>query len=300
MKTKRTPAIRAMAALLLGAATILPVAGVARADTSNEVLGPNILPNGGFERGAAPGVHLAIAAGSPLLTNWTAVGGEVAVYGTYWQAQEGTRSLALAHAGTAITTVSGVKQIFPTIAGQRYRVIFYQAGNPNDHQPSVLRFQIADQSRDFTFQEPATATAQKMVWVKRSFVFTASAASTTISFLAFYTPGNDPLGLDNVQVRAIQAAPGSSGSAAKTTTLQLGAATVAAGGSETIGVTAAPNAPVALVIDSPDGTQVVTPGHADASGHYSYTWAVPSGAHGTVHVVADSAGSVAQATFTVS
>jgi hypothetical protein len=239
-----------------------------------------------------------------LLSNWTVVGHEAAVYGSYWQAAEGTRSVALANPGTAIATASGVKQTIPTVAGQRYRVSFYQAGNPNDHQPSTLRFQIGGQSRDYTFQEPSTATAQKMVWVKRDFVYTASAASTTIAFTAFYTPGNDPLGLDNVQVRAIQTpagAPDAGGTApAVKTSISLSAATLAAGGSEAIAVTAAANASVTLIIDAPNGTQVVQSGHADASGHYTYTWAAPSGLHGKVLVFADSAGSIAQGGFTVS
>ena len=170
----------------------------------------------------------------------------------------------------------------------------------------MLRFQIAGQTRDFTFQEPTTASVKAMVWVKRGYVFTATTASTAIAFTALYTPGNDALGLDNVQVRTIQAAPSASSSSGAPTAspvatkLQLASATVAAGASETITVTAAPTGAVAPVIDAPNGTQVVVPGHADGSGHYSFTWTVPSGVSGAVHVFADSAGSVAQGSLTIS
>lgn len=302
MTSPRSAAIRA-AATLLAAATLIPLAATAHADSATEVLGPTIVQNGGFEQGAFPGVHLQITPGSPLLSNWTAFGSEVSVYGTYWQAEEGTRSLALANPSTGVKLAGGVKQTITTQPGQRYRVIFYQAENPNDHQPSVLRFEVAGQTRDYTFQEPATATVKSMVWVKREFVFTAAGAATPLSFTAFYTPGNDPLGLDNVQVRAIQPAAGNPGSGnqapAVKTALSLSAASLAAGGSEGIAVIAAPNAPVAVVIDAPNGTQVVVPGRADAAGHYAYTWPVPSGLSGNVQVFADSAGSIAQGSFTV-
>jgi hypothetical protein len=56
---------------------------------------------------------------------------------------------------------------------------------------------------------------------------------------------------------------------------------------------------VALIVDYPDGTQLETSTKTGADGKYSFTWTVPSGAQGTVHVLADGAGSISQATFTI-
>lgn len=297
-KTHGVVAVSLMATVL--AATSGPlVGGVHAAAPAPATLGANVVPNGGFERGADPGVHLAIAPGSPLLANWTVVGSEVSVYGTYWKAQEGGRSLALANPTTSATTASSVKQNIPTTPGQRYQLTFYQSGNPNDHQPSTVRMQIGTLSHDFTYQAAATAGTTKMDWVQRSVTFTATAATTPLSFTAIYTPGNSPLGLDNVQVRAMQTGTGTSGTPAVKPGLTLAATTVAAGGSQTATITAAPQAALAVVIDAPDGSQIVVPAHADASGHYAYTWTVPATVHGAAHVLVDSAGAIARADFTV-
>jgi hypothetical protein len=121
---------RGTAALLLGAALAGTLAGTPQAsaqraaDTAAEVDGPNILVNGGFERGADPGKMLTLTAGAnPLLPGWTVVipGGDprnVDYVGTYWQAEEGTRSLGLGFGLQPPTTdtakLNGVKQTFST------------------------------------------------------------------------------------------------------------------------------------------------------------------------------------------
>ena len=104
MKTPISTLVRSAAAVLLGAATVLPLAGGAYAADHAETLGPNIVANGGFETGSDPGVQLSIPVGSPYLTGWTTHGTEVKVIGTYWQAEEGTRSMALANYGQILPT----------------------------------------------------------------------------------------------------------------------------------------------------------------------------------------------------
>ncbi len=297
MKTKHSVLACLLAVALLAAASSPLVESVHAAAPVPVTLGANVVPNGGFERGADPGLHLAIAPGSPLLTNWTVVGNEVSVYGSYWKAAEGTRSLALANPTSSASTASGVKQNISTTPGQRYQLTFYQSGNPNDYQPSTVRVQVGTLSQDFTYREATTASTTKMDWVQRTITFTAAAANTPLSFLALYTPGNSPLGLDNVQVRAIQT--GASTTPVAKPVLKLATATVVASASQTVTVTVAPQAAVALVIDVPDGSQVVVPAHADASGHYVYTWSIPPTVHGTVHVLVDRAGAIARADFTV-
>jgi hypothetical protein len=284
-------------ALALAAGSLGPLVHGARADTAPEVLGPNIVANGGFEQGADPGVRLFLPAGlSPLFSAWT-VFGNVVLYGSAWQAEEGKRSLA-------VTSPSGVKQTLATTVGQKYRVVYYQAGNPNDHQPGALRAQIGGYTHDSTYQADASVTRDHMQWVKRSFTYTATAASTVLSFTAILTPGNDPLGLDNVQVRAIQAAatggaPGGA-PAGGTSTLTVSSPTVPPGGNETLTVGTTPGASLVIVVDYPDGTQTVTQAKADTAGHYSLVLTVPAKITGVVHVLMDSAGTVAKATFAVS
>jgi uncharacterized protein DUF642 len=214
MNAPTTKPVGSLIAALLSAAALLPQAAHAAPAAPVKQFGPNIVANGGFEIGADPGSALGIPAGAPLLTGWMAVSSEVRVVGSGWQAEEGGRSLSLANPGPAAgdpsivsPNASGVKQTIQTKVGQRYRVSFYQAGNPYDHQPAVLRMQIGATAKDFTFQSDATATPKKMQWVKRSFVYKASATSTLLAFYAYYTPGNDPLGVDNVQVRAIRPTP---------------------------------------------------------------------------------------------
>jgi len=92
-------------------------------------------------------------------------------------------------------------------------------------------------------------------------------------------------------------APGASSGKAS---LQFFSATATAGGQQTALITAAKNALVAIVIDYPDGTQVIVPSkRAGPDGHYAYTWTVPDGIHGLVHITVDAAGAVTQGTFTV-
>jgi choice-of-anchor C domain-containing protein len=289
--------VRGVAALCMGLGALAPLSHRALADTAAPPLGPNIVVNGGFERGADPGEALAVQAGSPFVTGWTIFGSEVHVYGTAVQAEEGGRSVSMANDTTSITTGSGVSQVLTTKIGQKYQVSFYQAGNTNDHGPSTIRVQVGKSSHDYTFQEDAKANYKNVEWVQRMFSYSAIAATTPITFTAFYTPGNDPLQLDNVQVRAILT---SSTAPAGGVSIKLGAATAAAGGSESISVTAKAGAALTVVVDYPDGTQAVTQAKADGTGHYSLALTLPAKVSGKVHVLVDSAGTIAQAGFTVS
>ena len=269
-----------------------------------EVDGPNILVNGGFEQGADPGNHLELPVGmSPFLAGWTVVNRYAEYVGSYWRAEEGTRSVGLLYDGNGVlANASGIQQSFPTTIGQRYRTVFYQSAIST--QPTIVRFTIAGQSRNFTYQIGPTDTLAKLPWVKRDFVFTATSASTTIEFQAFYTKGWW-IALDNVQVRAIQP-PASDGTPTPGTgpltgavTLQLAAPALPASGRQTVQGVAGKDAAVALVADYPDGTQWLASLRAGPDGRYSDTWAVPPGVHGLVHILVDSAGTSAHGSFTV-
>jgi hypothetical protein len=84
-------------------------------------------------------------------------------------------------------------------------------------------------------------------------------------------------------------------------TVKLFSATVAPGGQQVALVATAGDASVTLVVDYPNGSQIVIgPMQAGADGHLALTWTIPSGVHGTVHVTVDSEGKVLQGTFSVS
>jgi len=87
---------------------------------------------------------------------------------------------------------------------------------------------------------------------------------------------------------------------AGTLELQVVSPVVAGGGQQTVIASTAPNASVTVVIDYPNGLQAVAgPRQAGGDGHLVYTWAVPGGVQGAVHVTVDSAGKVTQGSFVV-
>jgi hypothetical protein len=128
------------------------------------------------------------------------------------------------------------------------------------------------------------------------FNFAATVPSTGCDYLLLA----NPMAIGGAQPSAQQPAPQPAPSGG-TPVLQLVSTTVSAGGQETALVTTAKNASVGIIIDYPDGSQVlVGPKRAGPDGHLVYTWQVPAGTHGTVHLVVDKGGAVAEGTFTVS
>jgi FlaG/FlaF family flagellin (archaellin) len=215
-------AIRAVLMAGLITASSLSFTATSHAAAQAETLGPNIVNNGGFERGADPGQMLDLMPGTPYLAGWNTLSDQVRVIGTYWQAQEGTRSLSLRNprstSPNAIQKPGAVAQTLTTTPGQKYRVVLYQGANPFDHRPSILRVAIGGTTRDFTYQSDNKASRKAMEWVKRTFIYAATSASTRLVLTAQFTMSNNPLGVDNVQVRAIQGASSNPSQASPTAT----------------------------------------------------------------------------------
>ena len=89
------------------------------------------------------------------------------------------------------------------------------------------------------------------------------------------------------------------GSVSTKTTLKLFSASVSAGSQETALITTGHGAELTVVITYPGGSQqVLGPKKAGADGNFAYTWSVPTGMAGIVHVVVVSS-SVSQAAFTI-
>jgi choice-of-anchor C domain-containing protein len=171
------------------------VAILAMASTANA----NLILNGSFEQGTAPGIYTTLGTDSPNITNWT-IGGSIDYIGSFWQAADGNRSLDL----NGFQAAGSVSQGFTTVAGQSYHVEFYMAGNPTGG--TALKALTASGGADtevFTFITTGYSTGN-MGWTLKSFDFTATGSNTILTFASF----NDPTGswgaaLDKVSVNAV-------------------------------------------------------------------------------------------------
>ena len=86
----------------------------------------NLILNGSFETGPSPGTFLTLSNGDTSITGWTVGGDSIDYIGTYWQPQNGSRSIDLAGNGPG-----SISQTFGTVNGQTYHVEFWMAGNPD-------------------------------------------------------------------------------------------------------------------------------------------------------------------------
>ncbi|QKS01942.1 choice-of-anchor C family protein [Sphingomonas sp. CL5.1] len=152
--------------------------------------------NGSFESGVAPGTYTTVAGGdSSSITGWTATGNSVDYIGSYWQAQDGGRSIDLN--GNA---QGGIEQTFDTVAGTLYNVTFWLAGN-TDGAPvtkSVLVGATGNAGQLFTF-DSSSFDKTNMGWAQYTYNFVAQGASTTLSF-GSQDAGAYGAALDNVSL----------------------------------------------------------------------------------------------------
>jgi choice-of-anchor C domain-containing protein len=178
--------------LSAAAAAILTVslAGVSAA------AGPTIV-NGSFETGTDPVVFTQLSAvNSASITGWTVSSGTVDYIGTYWQAADGVRSLDLSGSG-----VGAVQQTFVTTVGTSYRVTFSMSGNPEGGTGTkTMTASTGGTPIAFSYEVGAGNTRVDMKWTNKSFLFTATAATTTLTFTSTTNTVFGPA-LDNVRVQ---------------------------------------------------------------------------------------------------
>lgn len=207
---QEVPRMRRM--LLIGAVAAIAMAvQPAWATTS-------LITNGSFEDGPNPGAFKTLSAGDTSIPGWEVIGGvypngdakgSIDYIGGYWTASDGYRSLDLDG-----ITPGGVQQTFATEPGQEYRVTFDMAGNPEG--PPVIKTLLttANGSRTvFDFQIVGTTTKTNMNWQRKSFDFTATESSVTLTFQSLTDPSGIPgtagkpgsfgAALDNVAVWAV-------------------------------------------------------------------------------------------------
>ena len=162
----------------------------------------NLIQNGSFETATVnPGSFLQLDAVSTAITGWTVSQGTIDYIGTYWQASEGSRNLDLSGANAG-----GIQQTFNTTVGETYRVTFDLAGN-TDYSPTIkeMRVSAGGNSADFSFDITGKSRSN-MGWVSKSWGFTATGTTTTLSFLNLVDTPYGPA-LDNVSVIALSPPP---------------------------------------------------------------------------------------------
>ena len=169
----------------------------------------NLIVNGSFELASIkPGRYQDVAAESNAIEGWTVTLNHIDyVSAGLWAPSDGKYSLDLegsacnVHATTAC--VGGIKQTFPTVAGQTYHVSFDLAGNLYaGPKVKTIKVSAAGQSQNFTFDVTGHSAA-KMGWTTEHWSFTAKDANTTLEFdSADSTPSLSGWGpaLDNVVV----------------------------------------------------------------------------------------------------
>ncbi len=165
----------------------------------------NLIQNGSFETATVnpnPGTsYITLGVGSTVITGWTVSQATIDYIGTYWQASEGSRNLDLSG-----LNAGGIQQTFNTTVGETYRVTFDLAGN-TDYSPTIkeMRVSAGGNSADFSFDITGKSRSN-MGWVSRSWGFTATGTTTTLSFLNLVDTPYGPA-LDNVSVIALSSPP---------------------------------------------------------------------------------------------
>ncbi len=156
------------------------------------------ITNGSFELGTNPGATFStLAAGSGAITGWTVGGFGVDYIGGYWNASDGVRSVDL-----SALSAGGVSQNITTVAGQKYKVTFDMAGNPDGGLGNRIMVITSNgfnpQINNFTVGAANTKT--NMGWQSMSYMFTAGPG--TVTNIAFASDEYNPYGpaLDNVGI----------------------------------------------------------------------------------------------------
>ena len=155
--------------------------------------------NGSFEAGVPAGSFTTVAGGNNSSVNgWSVTGNSVDYIGSYWSAQDGSRSVDLN--GNA---QGGIQQTFDTLAGIQYNVTFWLAGNPDGAPITKNVLVSATGATDGLFSFDSTGASKvNMGWSKYTYNFLATGTSTTLSF-ASQNAGAYGAALDNVSVNAV-------------------------------------------------------------------------------------------------
>ena len=157
----------------------------------------NLLTNGSFETGPAPGVATFLPAGSTALPGWVVTGAGIDYVGTRWTPVHGARSLGLngAQAG-------GIQQTIPTIPLARYTAWFWLTGDPLS-TPEIKTMRVAAANKSADFSADITGMWEwDPGWNIYSWSFIAVAPTTTLNFTSLMAGDTGPA-LDSVFVALV-------------------------------------------------------------------------------------------------
>jgi choice-of-anchor C domain-containing protein len=160
----------------------------------------NLIVNGSFETGPAPGSSMMLSAGSTAISGWMVTRTNIDYCGTIWTAAEGACSIGLNG-----LSPGGIAQTFATQPGAQYSVRFFMAGDPGTTPViKTLTAAAAGQSADFTV-DITGMWAWDPGWNPRMWTFTAVSSSTTLEFSSDDAGDVGPA-LDSVTVERVATA----------------------------------------------------------------------------------------------
>ena len=160
----------------------------------------NLLVNGSFEEGPDTDKFVSLNEGSKDIKEWIVTRGQIDYVTGYWKVADGKAALDL----NGSPGFGGVKQTFATRKGQRYRVTFSFAGNPEGTNPNKkMGVSAAGQKEEFTANTNGK-TKEDLGWETKKWEFKADDKETTLEFYSLMTDDeNCGPALDNVSVMEI-------------------------------------------------------------------------------------------------
>lgn len=185
-----------VASLALSASTLaLPAAPLAA-----------VFANGSFETvtggsNPAAGTFVELFSGNTDMTGWTVTSGNVDLVNTSYFAPDFVASDGRNSVDLNGSTIGAIAQTFDTVAGAKYRVTFDLNTNPYDGNSSALKTVLVSAGADsgvFSYSNALHPVGAGGPWQSHVFDFTATGASTTLTFQS--TTNNCCYGaeLDNV------------------------------------------------------------------------------------------------------
>ena len=157
------------------------------------------LVNGNFESGIAPGTTKP--AGSTDVTGWAVLSDSVDWVDGIGSVPEinGTNGSLFIDLNGNLP--GGIQQTFGTLVGQAYLITFDMNANTVVGASKSLQISAGADSQTFTFVPNA---ATDVVWQPKSFVFTATGPTTTLTFVSLVNASNAGPLIDNVAIADIR------------------------------------------------------------------------------------------------
>jgi len=155
----------------------------------------NLVQNGSFETGIAPGGFTTIPGGNSIsIDGWTVTGNSVDYIGSYWAASNGSRSIDLSgeNLGGLTQSISGLN------VGQSYTLSFDYAANPDFTGPRSMSFSLGS----FTGTLANVTNSPNVSWLTYIVTFVYNGGGDLLSFTQL-DGGAYGVALDNVDLNAV-------------------------------------------------------------------------------------------------